>query len=83
MPIASYYGVSIPLAFVFAIKMEYGEPGLWIGVGIGQVLMVIFYAIILYRADWLAVFQLNNERMIQDEARKLLYDIRSGLGSSW
>ena len=70
------------MAFVLAIKMEWGVMGLWIGFSIGQVLMALLYAVFLYRTDWLAVFQLNNERMIQDETRKLLYDIRSGLGSS-
>ena len=82
MLIFCLYGVSLPIAFILGIKMDYGVSGLWIGFAIGRLIQAMMYAVIMYRADWIAVFQLNYERRIQHENYKLLSEIRSRLGSS-
>ena len=64
MLISCLYGVSLPTAFILGVKMDYGVSGLWIGFAIGRLIQAMMYAVILYQADWVAVFQLNYERKI-------------------
>ena len=50
--IISYWIFALPLAAVFAFKMEKGVFGLWYGIGTGAAIEMISYITLLWWADW-------------------------------
>lgn len=48
----SLYGVSLPMSYFLAIKLEVGITGLWTGFSVGQAFVTTLYGIILLRTDW-------------------------------
>ena len=61
------YLISLPMAFCLAVIMEVGVTGLWTGFALGQIMIIILYALMLYHTDWQAVFKLNKERKLTQE----------------
>ena len=67
----SLYGISLPVAYFLAIRMEVGVTGLWTGFSAGQVFVTVLYAWILaFRTDWQEVFQINRDRKKLEAERK-------------
>lgn len=50
--IFAYWGIMLPASYIFAFHLGYGYQGVWMGVPLGRLTGAVFYAILIYRADW-------------------------------
>lgn len=49
------YFISLPMAWWLSIELEVGVTGLWRGFCLGQVVVVLLYAFLIYHIDWQAI----------------------------
>jgi Na+-driven multidrug efflux pump len=42
----------MPLSYFIGIYLGYGCPGMFVGLAIGNYILVLFYAAIAFRKDW-------------------------------
>ena len=47
--------IGVPLAYYFGIILGFGNPGLFMGITLGNVLTVTLYTIYILQQDWHAI----------------------------
>lgn len=63
----AFYFISIPLGFYFAFTLTMGLPGLWYGMLVGLIALVIFYQyLISCKYDWDELALESFERSAKD-----------------
>ncbi len=66
--ILCYYGICLPLAYIFAFKMGMELSGLWIGLIVCQAVLAFFYFYLVhFKFDWV---QICNEIRIRNNRPK-------------
>ena len=65
--IACFYFVCLPLGSIFAIKLDYGVFGLWMGVGAAVILQCLCYALLISKTDWQKVADEAINRISKEE----------------
>lgn len=59
----SIVAVGLPASYLLGLVYGYGLPGLWIGYGLSNAILTVFYLGILYSLDWVKAA----EKAAQDE----------------
>lgn len=60
--LVSYYGVALPLAFVFAFHLDLGLPGLLLGLVFGVLVLSIAEFVCILKSDWVHILLSSEER---------------------
>ncbi|CDW73086.1 multidrug and toxin extrusion protein 1 [Stylonychia lemnae] len=64
----AFYGFASPLGYIFAIYLELGVLGLWLGLTIGQMIVISYYQYLLnWGFDWEKITKECFERQEQDQ----------------
>ena len=51
----SYFFVCLPMAYFLSVKMEYGIDGLWFGLLVALILLIVHFTNLVYSQDWNAI----------------------------
>jgi len=74
----SFCAISLPMAYYFGFKLEWGLPGIWYGYSIGLINLNVLYAILIFQSsDWDEISRgiiLEAQKALQLSKKTLLFE---------
>jgi Na+-driven multidrug efflux pump len=61
--IGGLYFISLPSAYLFAFKLEYGLNGLYYGMGVGQTVIALLYTRLLLTSDFKKIAESVSQKL--------------------
>lgn len=61
-----FYLISIPASYLFCFNLGLGLRGLWIGLSVGLVILILALSLIVRKADWFRVARVAKEKYLRE-----------------